>query len=130
MIPLGLLAIKLYKQILRVPRGVLMPLILSFCLVGAFALNNTAFDIGVMLVAGVIAFFMERNGFPIAPAILGVVLGGMFEENLATSLMKAEGSWLAFFERPIAGVLGVATLLVWLAPLVLAWRRRAKGAAG
>jgi TctA family transporter len=128
MIPLGLLAIKLYKQILRVPRGVLMPLILSFCLVGAFAINNTAFDIGVMLVAGVIAFFMERNGFPIAPAILGVVLGGMFEENLATSLMKAEGSWLAFFERPIAGALGVATVLVWLTPLALAWRRRAKAA--
>jgi TctA family transporter len=81
-----------------------------------------------MLVAGVIAFFMERNGFPIAPAILGVVLGGMFEENLATSLMKAEGSWLAFFERPIAGALGVATLLVWLTPLALAWRRRARAA--
>ena len=124
MLPLGLLAIKLYKQILRVPRAVLMPLILSFCLVGAFAINNTAFDIGVMLAAGVVAFFMERNGFPIAPAILGVVLGGMFEENLANSLMKAEGNWLAFFSRPIAGTLGVLTLLVWITPLVLLWRRR------
>jgi putative tricarboxylic transport membrane protein len=125
MIPLGLLAIKLYKQILRVPRHVLMPVILSFCLVGAFAINNTAFDIGVMLVAGVVAFFMERNGFPVAPAILGVVLGGMFEENLANSLMKAEGNWLAFFDRPIAGTLGVVTLLVWFTPLALLWRRRA-----
>jgi TctA family transporter len=92
-------------------------------MVGAFAINNTAFDIGVMLIAGVVAFFMERNGFPIAPAILGVVLGGMFEENLANSLMKAEGNWLAFFERPIAGILGAVTLVVWLAPLVLLWRR-------
>jgi len=125
MIPLGLMAIKLYKQILRVPRRVLMPLILSFCMVGAFAINNTAFDIGVMLAAGVIAFFMERNGFPIAPVILGVVLGGMFEENFANSMIKAEGDWLAFFERPIAGTLGVVTLLVWLSPLAVAgWRKR------
>jgi TctA family transporter len=123
MIPLGLMAIKLYKQILRVPRRVLMPVILSFCMVGAFAINNTAFDIGVMLTAGVIAFFMERNGFPIAPVILGVVLGGMFEENFANSMIKAEGNWLAFFERPIAGTLGVVTLLVWLSPLALGWWR-------
>jgi putative tricarboxylic transport membrane protein len=123
MVPLGLMAIKLYKQILRVPRRVLMPIILTFCMVGAFAINNTAFDIGVMLVAGVVAFFMERNGFPIAPAILGLVLGGMFEENFATSMIKANGNWLAFFERPIAGSLGVLTLVVWLSPLVLVWWR-------
>ncbi len=119
MLPLGLLAIKLYKQILRVPRNALMPIILIFCMVGAFAINNTAFDIGVMLVAGVAAFLMERNGFPIAPLILGVVLGPMFEENLATSLIKAEGSWMAFFERPIAAALGVVTLVVWLSPLAI-----------
>jgi len=119
MVPLGLLAIKLYKQILRVPRRALMPVILAFCMVGAFAINNTAFDIAVMLIAGVAAFFMERNGFPIAPLILGVVLGPMFEENFATSLIKAEGSWLAFFERPIAGVLGVVTVMVWLSPFAL-----------
>ncbi|MCC7547586.1 MAG: tripartite tricarboxylate transporter permease [Burkholderiales bacterium] len=124
MLPLGLLAIRLYKQILRVPRQALMPVILAFCMVGSFAINNTAFDIGVMLVAGVAAFFMERNGFPIAPLILGVVLGSMFEENFATSLIKAEGSWLAFFERPIAGALGVFTILVWLSPFALRILRR------
>jgi len=128
MLPLGLFAIKLYKQILRVPRKALMPVILAFCMVGAFAINNTAFDIGVMLVAGVLAFFMERNGFPIAPLILGVVLGPMFEENLATSLIKAEGSWLAFFERPIAGALGVVTIVVWLSPLALGMLRRRRRA--
>ncbi len=123
MIPLGLMAIKGYKQVLRVPRQVLMPVILTFCMVGAFAINNTSFDIGVMLVAGIIAFFMERNGFPVAPAILGVVLGGMLEENLATSMIKAEGHVGPFFERPIAGVLGVVTILVWLSPVaVRLWR--------
>jgi putative tricarboxylic transport membrane protein len=124
MFPLGVLAIRSYKQVLRVPRHVLMPLILGFCMVGAFAINNTAFDIGVMLVAGIVAFFMERNGFPVAPAILGVVLGGMLEENFATSMIESDGNLAAFFERPIAGALGVLTLLVWLSPLVLRrWRR-------
>jgi TctA family transporter len=127
MIPLGLLAVKGYKQVLRVPRHVLMPVILTFCMVGAFAINNSTFDIGVMLVAGIIAFFMERNGFPVAPAILGVVLGGMLEENFATSLIKAEGSPWAFFERPIAGGLGVFTILLWLSPLLIYVLRRTRG---
>ena len=81
MIPLGWLCIKVAKQILHVPRNVLMPLILLFCIVGTFAINNTVFDVGVMLIAGVVAYVLEENGFPIAPAILGVVLGGMLEEN-------------------------------------------------
>ncbi|MGH8247868.1 MAG: tripartite tricarboxylate transporter permease, partial [Gammaproteobacteria bacterium] len=111
------------KQVLRVPRHVLMPVILTFCMVGAFAINNTAFDIGVMLVAGIIAFFMERNSFPVAPAILGVVLGGMLEENLATSMIKAEGHIGPFFERPIAGALGALTILVWMTPVAIRlWR--------
>ena len=70
-------AIKVAKRILRVPRDILMPVILLFCIVGAFAINNTAFDVGIMLVAGVVAWVLEENGFPITPLILGVVLGGM-----------------------------------------------------
>src|SRR4029453_7004658 len=77
MVPLGILCIKAAKQILKVPRQILMPLILIFCIVGTFAINNSLFDVGVMLAAGVIAYVLEDNGFPIAPAILGVVLGGM-----------------------------------------------------
>ena len=64
MIPLGWLCIKAAKQILRVPRNVLMPLILLFCIVGTFAINNTVFDVGVMLIAGVVAYVLEENGFP------------------------------------------------------------------
>jgi TctA family transporter len=61
---------------------------------------------------------MEANGFPIAPTILGIVLGGMLEQNIVSSLIKAGGDPTAFFERPIAFVLGVITILVWLSPLV------------
>jgi len=119
MIPLGFLCIKAAKRILKVPRNVLMPVIMLFCVVGAFAINNTAFDVTVMLIAGVAAFVLERNGFPIAPAILGVVLGGMLEENFVTSMIKADGRWFAFFERPVAATLGALTLAVWFLPVLL-----------
>jgi TctA family transporter len=119
MLPLGWAAIKSYKQVLRVPRNVLMPLILLFCMVGAFAINNSVFDIWVMLAFGVLGYFLEANRFPLAPVILGAVLGRMLEENFVNSMIKADGSLVAFFERPIAGALGVVTLLVWLSPVAL-----------
>ncbi|HEY2970098.1 MAG TPA: tripartite tricarboxylate transporter permease [Casimicrobiaceae bacterium] len=127
MIPLGFLCIKAAKQILRVPRNVLMPVIMLFCVVGAFAINNTAFDVTVMVVAGFAAYVLEDNGFPIAPAILGVVLGGMLEENFVTSMIKSDGDLLAFFTRPIAATLGVMTLAVWFLPLLLRRLRRLAG---
>jgi TctA family transporter len=116
MIPLGYLCIKVAKHILRVPREILMPVILLFCIVGTFAINNTPFDVGVMLAAGVVAYVLEQNGFPIAPAILGVVLGGMLEENFITSMIKSDGEILAFFSRPLAATLGVLTLAAWFLP--------------
>ena len=119
MLPFGWAAIKAAKRILRIPAALLMPLILLFCVVGSFAINNSLFGVIVMGVAGVLAFYMERWGFPVAPTILGVVLGTMLEEHFFSSLVKADGQLLAFFERPIAGVLGVMTLLIWLVPL---WR--------
>jgi putative tricarboxylic transport membrane protein len=129
LLPLGWVLIKLAKRILEVPRQVLMPVILLFCVVGAFSINNSVFDVGVMLAFGVLAYLMEANRFPIAPAILGVVLGGMLEQNFVTSMIKADGSLLAFFDRPIAAALGVVTILIWLSPLILRlWRRgRAAG---
>jgi putative tricarboxylic transport membrane protein len=129
MLPLGWMAIKVAKRILRIPAAVLMPLILLFCVVGSFAINNSLFGVIVMLVAGVIAFYMERWGFPIAPTILGVVLGTMVEEHFFSSLIKADGNFLVFFERPIAGTLGVLTLLIWGWPALQAWRRRGRSGA-
>ena len=117
MLPLGWMAILAAKRILRVPAKLLMPLILLFCIVGSFAINNTLFGVIVMLIAGLAAFYMERWGFPVAPTILGVVLGTMLEEHFFSSLVKADGALLPFFERPIAGVLGAVTLMIWLWPL-------------
>ena len=129
MLPLGLVAIKSAKQLLRVPRQVLMPIILIFCIVGTFAINNTVFDVGVMLVLGVLAYFMEENGFPIAPAILGLVLGPLLQETFMTSMIKSGGNLLGFFERPIAAGLGVVTIVLWLSPLLIRLYRHSRKAA-
>jgi TctA family transporter len=119
MLPLGWAAIKSAKQILRVPRNVLLPIILMFCVVGSYAMTNSFFGIAIMLAMGIVGWLMEEHGFPIAPAILGLVLGEMLEQNFMTSMIKADGSFLAFFDRPIAAVLGVITALVWATML---WR--------
>ena len=95
MIPLGWLMIKVAKNVLRIHRNILMPIILPFCIVGSFAINNSLFGVGLILVFGVLAFILEENGFPTAPAILGVVLGTMLEENFITSMIKADGDFIA-----------------------------------
>jgi len=119
MVPFGWLAIKSARYILAVPRNVLMPIVLMFCIVGAFAITNSPFAIAVMLTFGLLGFLMEENGFPVAPVILGIVLGPMLEQSFVTSMIKSDGSFLTFFERPIAGVLGGITILVWAG---MAWR--------
>ena len=122
MLPFGWLAIKLSVRMLRVSRSILMPIIMIFCIIGAFAITNSAFAIGVMLVFGILGFVLEEHGFPVAPIILGIVLGPLLEQNFFNSMIKADGSVLAFFARPIAGLLGVATLLLW-AGMLWYWSR-------
>jgi TctA family transporter len=119
MLPFGWLAIKSGKQILRVPRRVLLPVILIFCVVGSYAMTNSVYGIWVMLVLGILGWLMEEHGFPIAPAILGLVLGELLEQSFMTSMIKADGNPLMFFERPIAAILGVLTLLIWA---TMIWR--------
>jgi putative tricarboxylic transport membrane protein len=118
LLPLGWLAIRAASRILIVPRPQLMAVILLSCVVGSFAINNTVFDIIVMLAFGLLAFALSEVGIPIAPIILGVVLGPMLEQNFLTSMTIANGNLLAFFGRPIAAVLGTAALLIWSMPLL------------
>ncbi|WP_172331928.1 tripartite tricarboxylate transporter permease [Mangrovicoccus sp. HB161399] len=119
MLPLGWLAIRTAGTILSVPQRILMPIILVFCITGAFAINNSLAGVLIMLAFGVIGFVLEENGIPLAPAILGLVLGPMLEDNFVTSMIKADGDFLAFFERPIAAGLGIAAIAVWTLPLIL-----------
>ncbi|WP_181296354.1 tripartite tricarboxylate transporter permease [Pseudomonas sp. Q2-TVG4-2] len=125
LIPFGFLAVRLFKQVLRVPQGVLMPSILLFAMVGAYAVENSLFAVVTILVFGVLGFLLEENDFPLAPMILGIVLGPLLEETFVTSMMRSNGSFVAFVERPVSLVLALATLAVWLVPpLVRLWRER------
>jgi TctA family transporter len=124
MIPLGWLTIKVAKAVLSVSRNIVMPTILLFCIVGSFAINNTVFGVLLILVFGLLAFVLEENGFPVAPAILGVVLGQMMEENFIKSMIKSDGDVTAFVTRPIAGGLAAATVVILLWPVgAWLWRR-------
>jgi TctA family transporter len=124
MIPLGWAAIKAARQILSVPRNILVPLILLACIVGSFAITNSINAVVIMLFGGLLGWLMEENGFPVAPVILGLVLGEMLEQNFMTSMIKSDGSFLGFFSRPIAATLGVLTLLTWAWMLVSHYRGR------
>ena len=124
LLPLGYLAIRLSTQLLKIPSRMLMPAILIFCLVGSFAITNSIFGVVIMLAMGILAYIMEENGFPIAPTILGIVLGAMLEEMFLSSMIKADGELLAFFSRPIAASLGVLTIAIWLFPLIKMLRKQ------
>jgi len=124
LLPLGIAAIKSAKQLLRVPREVLMPVILLFCIVGSFAINNSVFGVVLMLAFGLIAYFMEENGFPVAPAILGMVLGAMLEEHFIRAMIRGDGEFIAFVQRPIAAGLAVAVFAVLAWPAAAGLLRR------
>jgi putative tricarboxylic transport membrane protein len=110
MLPLGWAIIKVATRVLSVPRRVLMPIILLFAIVGSYAINNSLFDIGVMLAFGVLAFVLEENDFPVAPVILGVVLGPLLEEYFINSMIKSDGRLIGLVDRPIAAVLAAITI--------------------
>ena len=123
-IPLGLLAIMGGRHIMGLRAGLLYPAILLLCILGTFATNNAIFDLWTLLIIGVLVWVLEANDYPAAPMVLGLVLGKIVEESFMSSMIKADGNLLVFFERPIAGTLGVLTLLVWCAPPIFLLLRR------
>jgi TctA family transporter len=126
MIPFGYLAVKTSSQMLRVPKNILIPGILMFAITGAFAINNSVFDIGVLGLMGIIGYFMEKNGYPVAPIVLGLVLGPILEQNFMTSMIKSDWDLTLFFMRPIAAILGTFTIIVWLFPFLAAFLEKSK----
>jgi TctA family transporter len=123
LIPIGWAAIRAGTWIVRIPRAVLVPVILVFCVLGAHAVSGSYFDVGIMLAFGVLGFVLERFQGPIGPVVLGLVLGGPLEERFIQSMTASGGSLAVFFSRPAAAVLGSICLLLWLWPL-RAWIRR------
>ena len=124
MIPLGIAMIRLATVVLRAPRAAIMPVIVVLCAVGAFATGANLFAVVTVAVFGCVGFVMERNGFPVAALVLGLVMGAMVEQSFVTSLIKSDGSILPFFQRPISAVLAALTIAALLWPVgAWAWRR-------
>jgi putative tricarboxylic transport membrane protein len=116
---LNLPLIGLWVQILKVPYRYLFPLIILFCLIGAYSLNNTVFDIMVMGIFGVIGFLLKKFRYDAAPLILALVLGPMLEEAITQSLVFSAGSFSVFFSRPISLVLIVISITLLVYPLIV-----------
>ena len=110
----GLLLTKPLLLILRVPYIKLMPIIFVLCTIGSFAIASRIFDIWVMLGFGILGLVLRQLDFPMAPLILGVVLGPILDLNLRRGLVLSDGSLLPFFTRPISLVLWVIILLTFL----------------
>jgi putative tricarboxylic transport membrane protein len=119
MIPLGIVMIRAASIVLRAPRSAVMPIILVCAAVGSFASGNNLFAVLTVAAFGIIGYFLEANGFPVAALVLGIVMGTMVEQNLVSSLIKSDGALLPFFSRPVAAVLAAITIacLVW--PILL-----------
>ncbi len=94
--------IPLWVQVLRIPDRILYPLIILFCIIGAFSINNNIFDIAVMFIFGIAGYLLRKLEYAPAPLILAFVLGPMFEVNLRRSLLMSQGSFTIFTARPIA----------------------------
>lgn len=112
MLPLGLLLIKGSTSILRAPRPALMAAIVAVSVVGSYAINNGYLEVIIVLVFGVLGVLFERNGIPLAPVVLGIVLGPIVERNFMSSVIKTDWDLLQFFSRPISAVLIVLVVLL------------------
>ena len=119
LVPVGYLAIKAGTYVVRIPRQILLPVILLFCVVGSYATGGSYFDVGVMLAMGILGFLLERRKVPLGPVVLGIILGGPLEERFVQTLVGSGGSLAAFFSRPPAAALGITCIVLWLTPLLV-----------
>lgn len=116
---LGTLLAPLFVFALRIKKQYLIPLIMLFSSVGTYAIQRSIFDLGAMLCFGVLGYLLRRSGYPLAPVVIGLVLGPICEENLRRSLIFSDGNYMVFFDRPISATLlyiSAAILVLVLIP--------------
>jgi putative tricarboxylic transport membrane protein len=121
MLALGLVGAKLFVNMLRIPAALLAPMILIICSLGTYASTNAMADVWLMLGFGVTGYVLSRSGYPIAPIVLGAILGPMAESSFRQALLISRGDPLSFVSSPISIVLVVAILAILALPLL---RRR------
>src|SRR2546427_746088 len=116
---LNLPLIGLWVQILKVPYGLLFPLILLVCMIGVYGVSDNIWDVVIMLAFGGLGWLMRKTGFEAAPMVLAFVLGRPAEESLRQSLLLSRGRFAILLERPIAAAFLVATVVVIVLPVAL-----------
>lgn len=129
---IGYLAVKPLVKVLDLPESVTSAFIMMLCFIGGFTIRNNISDVWMMVVFGLIGYVMERYGFPIAPMVLGSILGLMAERNFMTTMISYSNDWTVFFTRPVSGFVMVASILTLLLTILLpVWREhKKKNAAG
>ncbi len=124
---LNLPLIGVWVKILKIPYPILFPLILLFCLIGCYSLNNNVVEIMIMILFGVVGFLMKKFGYEGAPLILAFVLSPLMENALRQSLIMSRGSFSIFFTRPIALTFLLAALFLLISPLIPGFKKRPQG---
>ena len=107
----GLVLTKLLVQVLRVPTTIIVPMLFVLCVVGTYALSSRLFDVWTMLLFGVLGYVLRKYQFPVAPLVLGIVLGDLMEKSLRRGLVLSDGDLLPFISRPISAVLFTAIVM-------------------
>ncbi|MCW8889736.1 MAG: tripartite tricarboxylate transporter permease [Sedimenticola sp.] len=115
----GILLAKQVVKLLQIPTAIFLPVVGVLCVIGSYALGLNIFNLYLMVPIGIIAYFLTEMKYPIAPLVIGVILGPMADENLRRALMVSDGSFMPFFERPVAILLIVVILLTVLTRLPL-----------
>ncbi len=128
MLVLGLSLVRVLVKVLLVPREKLMPIVFTLCVVGAFAIQARLFDIGVMVVFGIIGYYMREMDYPVAPLVLGIILGDILDKNLRRALILSDGNIVPLFTRPICAVIAAITILTIVSKMK--WFQAASRAAG
>jgi putative tricarboxylic transport membrane protein len=113
-----------FAEIMYLPRGYVIPVVLVSCMVGAFAVNNRMFDVWVMLAFGLVGYFMEYARVPLAPFAIGLILAPLAEGQLRSGLMASNGSILPLVQRPIALTFLLTALAMSIWPFCRDYRRR------
>jgi putative tricarboxylic transport membrane protein len=124
----NLACIPLFIWMLRMPFTILAPMIFVLSIVGGYAAMNDMFDIWLLLVFGFGAFFLRKFDYPVAPAVLAIVLGPIAEPTLRQSLLLSSGDPMIFFTRPIAAPFMILAIILILLPLFGYLRKRMRGA--
>ncbi|MEE2937894.1 MAG: tripartite tricarboxylate transporter permease [Planctomycetota bacterium] len=123
LIPIGLGAIRVASVLIKIPRRILLPLIVLFCIIGAYSMTGSYFDVSLMLAMGLLGFMLETWKVPLGPIVLGLILGGQLEHRFLQSLTVSSGL-SAFFANPISITLGGLCILLWSWPLIKRLRRK------